>query len=120
MRYFILLTALLMAMVGCSQQRTVAVTDEATGLAQVVYPMNDSLYQGHSPDCSYVLLYHDDSEGWLLTVYDYADVSSPMYPSATFGQVTPDAGNPAGAYGRLVNGKPNPDAAQFRVSVGSE
>lgn len=117
MQYLSLLAALLLVTAGCTQSYTV--THTASGRQQIVNPVNDNLLQGTEPDFANVIVALDADRGWLLTVYEYNDTTSPLYPYAVFGQLTPDPNSPEGRSGRLINGKINQDASPFRVSAGS-
>ena len=77
--------------------------------------INTSLYQGSGGSFSLVVLASDPSQGWLMTVYDYSSTSSPCYPFVQYGQVTPNASDPAGSYGKMVNGSPDTSAGSASV-----
>ena len=94
----------------------VTVTSPCPG-NQAVSPINPQIYQGATGTFTYVVLSANPSYGWLLVVYDYSSPDGPCYPNALFGQVTPNAQDPFGAYGMLVNGTPDTNAGSALVGL---
>ena len=82
---------------------------------QTVNSVSPNLYQGTSGDFTLVILSSDPNQGWLLTVYDYSNPTGPCYPSVTYGQVTPNASDPKGSYGKMVDGSPDTTAGSASV-----
>lgn len=79
--------------------------------------INANLYQGTVGDFDLGVLASDVSQGWLLTIYDYSDPGSSCFPSITYGQVTPNASDPTGAYGKMVGGSPDTSAGSADIKV---
>lgn len=75
-----------------------------------------TLYQGASGNFTLVVLSAHPTLAWLLVVYDYSDPNGPCYPSALFGQVTPNPSDPKGLYGKLVGGVPDTNAGSATVA----
>ena len=88
---------------------TATVSSPCSG-TQTLDQISSNLYAGTSGSFTYVVLASDPNQGWLLTVYDYSNPSSPCYPSITYGQVTPNASDPKGSYGKMVGGSPDTTA----------
>lgn len=90
---------------------TAKVTSPCSG-DQTLSQINADLYQGTVGDFDLGVLASHTSQGWLLTIYDYSNPGSSCYPFITYGQVTPNASDPTGPYGKMVGGSPD-------TSVGS-
>lgn len=84
--------------------------------AQTLEQVNNNLYQGTVGSFDFGVLAAHSSQGWILTIYDYSSSSSPCYPSIQYGQVTPDAEDPTGEYGKMVGGSPDTDAGAASIS----
>ena len=94
---------------------TVTVSTHCPG-QQSISPIDPNLYQGASGAFTFVILSAHPTLGWLLVVYDYANPSGPCYPTALFGQVTPNSSDPKGLYGKLVGGVPDTNAGSATVA----
>lgn len=93
---------------------TATMTSPCSG-DQVLDKINDDLYQGTTGDFTYGVLASDPTQGWYLTIYDYANLTSPCYPFIQYGQVTPDPSDPSGSYGKMVDGSPDTNAGEASV-----
>ena len=93
-----------------------ALIDSPCSGDQTLDEVTSELYQGTSGDFTLGVLASDPNQGWLLTIYDYSNTSSPCYPSIVFGQVTPNASDPTGTYGKMVNGSPDTSAGEADIT----
>lgn len=93
---------------------TATVSSPCSG-SQTLEQINANLYQGTSGDFTYGVLASHPSYGWLLTIYDYSNPSGPCYPSIEYGQVTPNASDPNGLYGKMVGGAPDTSSGEAIV-----
>lgn len=82
---------------------------------QTLNQVNTNLYTGTSGDFTAGVLASDPTLGWVLTIFDYSNTSSPCYPSIQYGQVTPNTSDPSGSYGKLVGGSPDTDEGEASV-----
>lgn len=94
----------------------VTVTSPCEG-DQTINEVTSDLFTGTVGDFTMAVLALDTTNGrWLLTVYDYSNPSGPCYPFAQYGQVDPDASDPVGGYGKMVNGSPDTSAGAASVT----
>lgn len=95
---------------------TVSVATPCSGI-QTVTDVSPTLYTGSTGAFTFVILSSHPTYGWLLVVYDQSNTSSPCYPNAQYGQVTPNASDPKGLYGLLVGGTGTPDTAAGSANI---
>lgn len=95
---------------------TITVSSPCLG-NQTVTEVIPQLYQGSTGNFTFAVLSSHPTYTWQLIIYDYADPSSPCYPNAVYGQVTPNASDPTGLYGLQVNGQGTPDPSAGSAAV---